>query len=229
MRRIAAFLVLAALAGCGSASRNPIYEAAWDEMQGFWTDETKAEVPGGAPPRPLRRSDIEAADVAAIWARLESDPNPTLLYASARNGAFVTYFSSFRQSIVMRGTQVTATRGLGWDLLSAWSSANDPLARPTPPDRWPTRVERSYEFPGNGPRGLVETYACTLERGAVRDIVILQQGHRGVEFSETCTGPAGTFENLHFADISTGFVWRSLQWTGPRMELLDIQVLEPLD
>ena len=60
-------------------------------------------------------------------------------------------------------------------------------------------------------------------------MVILQRRHVGVEFSETCVGPAGTFENLHLADAGTGFVWRSLQWTGPQMDLIDLQVLEPLD
>ena len=97
MRRIAALLALAALAGCGSGGPNPIVQEAWDEAQGFWTNEP-ADTTGGAPPRALTRTDIETADVAAIWARLESDPRPTLLYASAQNGAHVTYFSAFRQS-----------------------------------------------------------------------------------------------------------------------------------
>ena len=167
--------------------------------------------------------------MAAIWARLEPDPTPTLLYATAQNGPYVTYFSPFRQSITLRGTQVTATRGLGWDLLSAWSSPQDPVAQPTPPDRWPAGVERTYQFPADGPRGRIETYQCSFERGPVREMVILQRSHRGVEFSETCSGPAGTFENLYLADVGSGFVWRSLQWTGPRMDLLDLQVLEPLD
>ena len=228
MRRIATLLALAALAGCGSGGPNPIVQEAWDEAQGFCTNEP-ADTTGGAPPRALTRTDIETADVAAIWARLESDPRPTLLYASAQNGAHVTYFSAFRQSIVLRGSQVTGTRGLGWDLLSAWSDPQDPLARPTPPASWPAGVERTYEFPADGPRGLIETYQCRFERGPAREMVILQRRHVGVEFSETCVGPSGTFENLHFADASTGFVWRTLQWTGPKMQLLDLQVLEPLD
>jgi hypothetical protein len=177
----------------------------------------------------VTRADIESADVAAIWARLESDATPTLMYATAQNGPYVTYLSPFRQSITVAGSQVTATRGLGWDLLSAWSSPGDPLATPTPPARWPAGVERSYEFPADGPRGLIETYQCRFEPGRPREMVILQRRHVGVEFAEICTGPSGTFENLHFADASTGVVWRSLQWTGPRMELLDLQILEPLD
>ena len=228
MRRIAALFALAALAGCGSGGPNPIVQEAWDEAQGFWTNEP-ADASAAAAPRALTRNDIEAANVAAIWARLDSDPSPTLLYATAQNGSFVTYLSPFRQSITLRGSQVTATRGLGWDLMSAWSSANDPLTRPIPPASWPTSVERSYEFPADGPRGRIETYQCSFERGPVREVVILQRRHVGVEFSEVCTGTAGTFENLHLADTATGFVWRSLQWTGPRMQLLDLQILEPLD
>jgi hypothetical protein len=229
MRRFAALLAFAALAGCTSGGTNPIIEEAWDELQGFRTDEAAATPPGAPPPRALTRADIETADVAAIWGRLASDSSPTLMYATAQNGPYVTYFSPFRQSITLRGSQVTATRGLGWDLLSAWSSPADPVTRPTRPADWPAGVERTYEFPADGPRGRIETYACRIERGPARELVILQRRHVGVEFSETCTGPAGTFENLYFADAATGFVWRSLQWTGPRMELLDIQVLEPLD
>jgi hypothetical protein len=228
MRRFASLIALAALAGCSSGGTNPIVEEAWDELQGFWTDEAAA-TPSGEAARPLTRADIERADVAAIWARLESDPTPTLLYATAQNGPYVTYFSPFRQSITLVGSQVTGTRGLGWDLLSAWSDPADPVARPTPPGAWPAGVRRTYEFPADGPRGRIETYDCRFERGPAREMVILQRRHVGVEFSEICTGPAGTFENLHFADASSGFVWRSLQWTGPQMDLIDIQVLEPLD
>lgn len=229
MRRIAALLALAALAGCGSGGTNPIVSAAWDEMQGFWTDEAAANPPGAPAPKPLQRADIDRAGVAAIWASLEADKAPTLMYATAQNGRYVTYLSPFRQSITMVGSQVTGTRGLGWDLLSAWSSPGDPLVQATPPDRWPASVQRNYEFRQDGPRGRIETYDCRLERGAAREMVILQHRHRGVEFSESCSGPDGSFENLHFADASTGFVWRTLQWTGPRMDLVDIQVIEPLD
>ena len=58
-------------------------------------------------------------------------------------------------------------------------------------------------------------------------MTILQVRYQGVQISETCAGPSGTFENLHFVDASSGAVWRSLQWVGPKMELLDLQILEP--
>jgi Group 4 capsule polysaccharide lipoprotein gfcB, YjbF len=225
MMRTLALLALAALCGCGSGGTDPIVRAAMDEFGGIWG--RRGEQPAGAPARPITRADITAADVAAIWARLESDPSPTLMYALAQNGPYVTYMSPLRQSITLNSTQITATRGLGTDLLSAWSSRPDPLAQAIPPGSWPASVERGYEFPGDGPLGELHTFRCTFERGGLTEMTILQVRHQGVEISETCTGPSGTFENLHFADARTGFVWRSLQWVGPSMDLVDLQVLEP--
>jgi hypothetical protein len=213
------------LAGCGSGGPDPIVGAAIEQLGGDWLggDEPDAE----APARPLTRADIERSNTAAIWARLESDPAPTLMYGTALNGPYVIFFSRFRQSIAMSGSRVAGTRGLGTDLLSSWSEGRDPVAQPTPPGSWPASVRRTYEFPDDGPRGRLETFDCRFELGDVRELTILQVRHRGVEISEYCSGPSGSFENLHFADLSTGFVWRTLQWTGPRMELLDVQVLEP--
>lgn len=225
-RALLALATLAVLAACGKGGTDPIVEAALKEagqmIPGLDED------PGPAvPAQRLTRADITAANTAAIWAKLEGDPAPTLLYATALNGPYVVFFSQFRQSVIMRGSQVTGTRGLGTDLLAGWSSRNDPLATPTPPSRWPATVQRSYRFPDDSPDGRVEAFTCRFEPGTPRELVILEVRHRGIEFPETCTGPTGSFENLHFADANTGFVWRTLQWTGPEMPILDIQVIEP--
>ncbi len=228
MMRAICLLSLAALGACSSGDSDPIVGAAIAELRGV--------LPGGAarraeaagpPPRAVTRADIEAANVAAIRARLESDPQPTLMLAASANGGYVTYASPLRQEITLRGSQIAATRGLGADLLSASSGPVDPLVRAIPPARWPARVERSYEFPADGPRGRIETYTCTFEPGEPSEAVILERRYAGFEIAEICQGEAGSFENLHFADAASGFVWRSLQWVGPEMELVDLQVLEP--
>jgi hypothetical protein len=165
--------------------------------------------------------------VATPRALIVSDKSPTYLFAAANNGGYITYASGLRQLIIMRNSQVTGTRGLGYDLLSAKSSSPDPLATPMPLAQWPAHVQRSYEFPANAPRGRIETFDCRFERGAVKDMVILDQPHRGVEVSEYCDGPTGSFEQLHFADAATGYVWRSLSWTGLKQGLVDIEVVLP--
>jgi hypothetical protein len=229
VKRALSLLLLAAtaLAGCGSGGTDPILGAALEEAGALLPFPSGEEEGPSAPARPLTRADIERSNTAAIWARLEGDEAPTLMYAVASNSGGVTFMSSFRQAVVMRGSLVAGTRGLGTNLMAAWSDGRDPLVQATPPASWPSRVVRHYEFPSDDPRGIVLSFDCRFERGGMAEMTILQVRHAGVEMSETCTGPAGTFENLHFADAATGFVWRSLQWTGPTMPLMDVQVIEP--
>ncbi|MFO1142372.1 MAG: YjbF family lipoprotein [Amaricoccus sp.] len=224
MRRLA-LLPLLALAACGSGGKDPIVQAALDEVGGgFW----HKEAPSGPPPKQVTRADIERANVAAITARLESDKSPTLMFAASSNGGYVTYSSPLQQQVTLHGTaQITGTRALGTDLVSAWSSAPDPLAAPIPPSRWPGRVKRVYELPGEGPQGQVLTFECSFEPPVPAEMTILGARFSGLNISEDCSGPSGSFENLHFVDASTGTVRRSLQWTGPKMELLDLQIIEP--
>lgn len=212
---------LTALAGCTDEGLNPIVAKAVEEVNPFSS-------PGAtAPGTPVTRAAIDQADVATIRARLVADKSPTYLVAAANNGGYITYASGLRQLIVMRNSQVTGSRGLGYDLLSARSSTPDPLATPMPVSRWPALVQRSYEFPADAPRGRIETFDCRFERGETKRMVILDQPHVGTEISEYCEGPTGSFEQLHFADDATGFVWRTLTWLGPRQGLVDIEVVEP--
>lgn len=209
------------LSACGS-QRNPVVSEAMGALAGMW----RTEAPKG-PARAVTRADIERANVAAILARVESDKQGTVLYAAADNGGYVTYVSPLMQQVTLKGVEITGTRGLGTDLLSGWSSTPDPLVRAMPPASWPATVERVYEFPAEGAQGRIERYRCSFEPGGVSEMVILQVRYQGVQMSETCTGPDGSFENLHFVDPSTGAVRRSLQWIGPKMGHLDMQVLEP--
>lgn len=221
-RSAAAALCLLALAGCSNGEFNPIASAVVDEI-----------VPGGdappaaAPGAPLTRAALTRADVAAIRARLVEDARPTILLAASDNGGNVTYASSIRQTLTLRGSWITGSRGLGWDLLSALSSRPDPLVQAIPPAQWPSMVQRSYEFPAFAPQGRIEAFECSFAFGEVKEIVIFEVRHRGVEVTETCSGETGSFENLHFADVETGFVWRSLQWLGPQQGMIDLEILLP--
>jgi hypothetical protein len=224
MIRTGAALGLLLLAGCGSGASNPIVSEALGQLRGRVPG---TEAPAGPPPRAITRESIEASGAATILARLERDESPSTLFAASENGGYVTFVSGFRQSITLRGSQITATRGLGHDLLSASSGPLDPVARPVPPEAWPARVERRYEFPAEAPQGRVEVYECRIEIEEPGEMTILGRTYQGVQITEYCDGEYGRFENLHFAELGTGFVRRSLQWVGPEMDLIDLQVVEP--
>jgi hypothetical protein len=224
IRQISLGLLLLGLAACTNEGVNPIFGAVVDEVNPLDRQQEGQPTPAGPA---VTRAAVDRADVAMIRARLQSDKSPTYLQAAARNGSYVTYVSALRQSLTLVGSQITATRGLGFDLLAATSSQPDPVSRPTPLSAWPAEVTRSYQFFGYAPQGRIETFTCRFEFGETRDIVILEESHRGVEVSEYCDGPTGAFENLHFADASTGRVWRSIQWTGQRQGLIDIEIVLP--
>jgi hypothetical protein len=212
------------LAACSDDGVNPILGAVVDEVNPWSSNDDAAPAGGG---RRVTRAAINKADVATIRARLLIDSAPSYLFAVSSNGGYVTYATRLRQSLTLRGSQITGSRGLGYDLLSAWSSQPDPLARAIPPKQWPAQVSRSYEFPADSAQGRVENFRCTYEFGEVLDVVILEVRHRGVQVSETCEGETGSFENLHLADVSTGFVWRSLQWLGHQQGLVDMEIVLP--
>lgn len=222
MRRAFAFGALLLLASCSNQGLNPIVAGAIDELNPL----TGPAAPDG-PGRTITREAVTRADTATIRARLLEDTVPTYLFGAAENGGFVTYASGLRQTLTLRGVQITASRGLGHDLLSAVSSDPDPLVRAIPPTRWPVGITRSYEFPAWAAQGRIETYQCRFDFGPVREIEILERRHRGIEVTETCTNEAGSFENLHLADVETGFVWRSIQWLGPDQGSVDLEVVLP--
>lgn len=222
-RALPALLLGLTLGACTNEGVNPIVGAVIDEVNPLRGG--VEEAPGAA--RVITRAEINRADVAMIHIRLIGEPTGAFMNAASDNGGYVTFASSLRQLVTLRGSRVTATRGLGYDLLSLTSSQPDPVMQPIPPTRWPSRVRRSYEFPAWSPRGRIETFDCRFEFGEVREIVIIEERHQGVEIAEYCSGPTGEFENLYFADLRSGFVWRSIQWLGPQQGHLDVEIVLP--
>ena len=65
--------------------------------------------------------------------------------------------------------------------------------------------------------------------GPVGSIEIVGMRHEVQTVTEACAGRDLQFANAHQVDVSTGFIWQSLQWTGENQGVLKYEVLEPLD
>ena len=218
------WLLVLGLCACGGAGSDigPVAKGLWDRWRGGAEEETQ---PAGK--RTPTREQINTLGAALIQVNLEGDAHWPVLGAVSQNGAYVTYASQARQALTLRESQVTATRGYGTDLVSATSSAGDPLAELTPPGDWPERVRREYRFAG-GPEGRLEIFECQLIRAGEAEIVLAGTTIAVVGFAEVCTGEAGQFQNLHAADATTGRVWQSRQWIGRDVPMLTVEVLEPV-
>lgn len=219
-----AFAILAACSS-GSGGNKEIVKAALDQLRPGGGEDEAATAPA---PR-LTRAAVEASGAALLRVRLESEAGRSIMSAQAVNGGYASYISQFGQSVTARGALITASRGLGFDLLSVEADARaDPLVTARPIEDWPTQVTRVYRFPGQGPEGLRLSVTCRYEPGDTLDIEIVEISHSGQQIVEVCVGDGVTFSNDLFADSETGFVWRSLQWLGPEQGRLDVEVVEPL-
>jgi len=215
------WLLVLCLCACGTDSEFlPVAKGLWDQ---FRAEEEEAPAGKATPPRQV----IEDLDRALIQVNLEGDAQWPILSAVSQNGAYVSYASPARQALTLRESQVTATRGYGTDLVSATSSAGDPLAVLTPPDDWPAGVQREYRFAG-GQEGRVEVFDCVFQRAGENVIELAGTPFEVVGFAEQCSGASGSFLNLHAADAETGRVWQSRQWIGPDVPALTVEVLEPV-
>lgn len=222
-------LLAALLGGCGSESdgAGAILKSTVAEFTGEEVTATPRTGPSpGSAPR-LTRAQLEAAGAPMIRIRLEGENAISLMTAQARNGPYTTYLSKFVQSLTLQGGLVTASRGMGYDLLSVDAPASDPLVTPRPLADWPARVQRVYRFPGNGPRGVPVLVTCIYRPGETLSIDIVEITHTGRQVEEICEGETVSFVNDLFVDVETGFVWRSFQWLGPQQGRVDVEVLAP--
>lgn len=221
--RLALLLLVLATASCGTGTADvAIVRTAIGQI---WKGEEE-DAPKGK--RTLTRAQINELGAAMIQVNLAGDPSWPILVAASQNGPYVTYATKAKQSVTLRESQVTGTRGLGTDLISATSSDNDPLKVLTQPDNWPEQVTREFRFAGAAPVGRIERYTCRLVKAGPAKIEIAKTPFDVIGFAEVCQGEDGKFQNLHAADARTGRVWQSQQFIGRGMPPITIEVLEPV-
>ncbi|MEM7614297.1 MAG: YjbF family lipoprotein [Pseudomonadota bacterium] len=227
---LAALCVILTACSSGSGGNTEIVRATLGKIVPWGSnDEAEAEAEAATPTPRLTRAAVEAAGTPILRVRLEAEDGRSVMAAQAANGGYVNYVSRFGQSVTAQGALITASRGLGFDLLSVEAdAADDPLVTPRPIEDWPARVMRIYRFPGNGPDGEVLRVTCRYAPGDTLELEIVEVTHQGQQIVETCVGDGIRFDNDLFADVETGFVWRSLQWVGPQQGRLDIEVVAPI-
>lgn len=223
-RSIAAIALIGLLSACSSGGGQSVSGVVLGKVKERFLAKKEVKKSGGGK---LTRAAIEKSGGSAIYIRLKGDKGRTFMSAVSVHAPYVTFISRFGQSITLNGNFVTASRGMGADLLAASSSAGDPLVRSTPIADWPARVTRRLEHPGDGPAGTVQNYVCTSQVGQTTRHEIVEVVHDLVEITETCKNQDITFENVYFADQKTGFVWRSKQWLGVGQGWVDLEIIEP--
>ena len=217
----------AALAACSSGS-GTVYERLGPLLQQQLLSGTVLAEPGPAPepPREPTRAELNQIPYAAIALKLGENPR-AFVVPIADNGGYLVYQDAARRGIVMRGGLITATHGFGYNLDSVAHRHDDPIVVPTPLPEWPATVERSYSFTIRGQIPYQIAAVCAFERSVREIIEIVELRFEVVRMVETCTNPERQFVNTYWADPESGFIWKSVQWVGPRLDPITVEIIRP--
>jgi hypothetical protein len=144
---------------------------------------------------------------------------PFYMVGVRENGPWRTYATGTRQTLVLRQGLVTATRGLGQDLMASQVDETLSLLRSGKPGK-ARRVMQVLDGE-DITRDLV--LDCTL---AVEGQVRTPAGLKGRTMTEDCAAGDFRFRNTYVVDAS-GMIIQSRQWLPTRLGPLSLQVLRP--
>jgi hypothetical protein len=129
------------------------------------------------------------------------------------NGPYRTwaaYGSAERRSLTTRGGIITATRGLGFDLMS--SDVNGVL--PLITQRQNGTAQRVQRYL-NGENIIYEiTAQCTVRRGPARVLNLGNKSQSTTEMVVSCTAPDQEFTNTYLV-TRDGRILQARQWLSP--------------
>ncbi len=215
-------LALGVLAACSSSGPGELVSTIQGAVSGGEEEETVN------PATVITREQIERLGVAMIRVRETRAPGLNLLVALRKNEEQVSYVLRGDRRLVMVGGLIQSTFGFGDNLEPIRPATNDPVAYPRPLRDWPASYQRTFTVADRGV-GKSITVECVARPGRQQLLDIVEKRIAVQVVNETCRGTDTEFENTHYVEASTGFIWRSAQWTGPVQGALHYEVLEPLE
>lgn len=195
------------LMSCGNDGQFDYYSGLFDGL--------KATLPGA-------QSKAQAAHAAALTpealAQLKQLNQPIILATSdigasplirvSQNRGYDQWHSAAKIGFTFKDGLLTATRGLGGDLMNA--DVEQSLARLRSGSSEPaTRVHRYLDGENNI---ITLRFVCTFERKGQERIDIAGTVHTTIVSHETCNTSDLTLKNTYWTDPRDGFVWKSEQW-----------------
>jgi hypothetical protein len=169
---------------------------------------------GGATADPrtgLTRAALEARGQPLLYASVPEMGTAALLGLSGRNGDVVTWRTPDNVSLSFAEGVLTATRGLGPDLMTAETEGTRALlaGRGAADDH----VLRHSYLDGEN-RRQIRDYQCRSSGREPETITIAGTRHAVTRVAETCRADGLEFTNTYWRGAD-GVIWKSLQWIGP--------------
>lgn len=180
---------------------------------------------GAGPGASLDRATLEAQGQPVLYATLPALGTSALMRPSGRNGDVVTWRTPDRVSLSLHAGVVTATRGLGHDLMSAETTrARAALSETASGPASGAGYPRIYGYLDGEHRPQFRSFFCRVS-GRDREVIeILGARHAVTRITESCSDPDLEFTNTHWRGPD-GLAWKSRQWVGPDLGYLHTERL----
>ncbi len=205
--------LIAALAACGNDdNRDPVFETAYASLFGKDNEDQT----------PISDQEIAetlaATDLPVIRLRIEARKSEAVALEIERSGEHRTYGTANRQGIVLRHGMITATRGLGGDLMSVEEDQLLSLVRARSAGQ--ARYVQRYLTPEDVTEELV--YSCEIRP---QQQVEMTPGVSGTTVRAACSSEtAPNFADVYIVDAG-GEIVGSRQWLGKTTGYVTMQQL----
>jgi hypothetical protein len=163
---------------------------------------------------------LAATDAQMILLTVPQRKAATVMQKLEQNRGYNTYGTADRRSVTLRSGMMTATRGLGNDLMSS----NVDAVRALVSARRGGTAQRVMRYLDGEELTRVEVSNCTVRVGATSRVRVAEINTAATSVSETCQGDGSTFTNTYQV-APNGQIVQSRQWHGPANSYLTIQSL----
>lgn len=213
-RAIAPLALAATLAGCGNDASVQQTTAVLRNVGGLITGRGGASAPAAPTAEQVSQTLSSTSEPVALINFEETDLT-ALVIRIERNGNYDTYASSDRRTVTFKDGLITASRGLGGDLMS--STLDGSLALVSA--RRSGSAVRQMRFLDGEDQIFAYDFTCTVTDNGSQPLP--GSGKPARQMTEACGGDLRSFENTYYLN-SAGDVTASRQWMGPILGYVNV-------
>lgn len=219
---LAAALALA-LAGCGSdTNQTESTRQAAAEVKGMLGQllgGKRGATPARAP-ETIAREALDAQPGPVIFIAVDGTKTTTTATLKGENGTMRSWFTAGGQAVILRDGMLAATRGFGFDMISADTAGLAALVRA----RRAGAAEITLRYLDGLGAERALPLACTTTRGAAQSYEFAGTKWAGTQMAAHCEGLGYSFDNSYVV-AGSGAVVSSRQWISAQLGYLTVQSL----
>lgn len=208
------------LSGCGTGTDSADRATVLRQIaQGLF--ETQAGVSASTVGPEQIQAALQGTEEPLLYARFSVTGNSVIMIGIEDNGRYRTYATGARQTITLRDGFLTATRGMGGDLMSADIDKVQALISA----RRAGRATRIMRFLNAEDITYEVVLDCRVTPGETRTLAAGTSAARATEVTESCKDRRGRqFTNTYTIDAQ-GRAIASTQWGGDALSAVDLRIL----